>query len=192
RLRHGADTASKLLPPASDFQQFQGDGADRQYGPDRSATAHSAKRHQRADAETGRPPFLGHGGLEGALQAESRQDEERTSLRHRRRPEDAEPHRVAQDSLVPGEEDVRARQVPDRLGDRRHQRPRRAGSRTPGRSGSDQIGAGASIALSRGNGKSEGRLRPPFFFRQTSNVKRQTSNVKPRTRGYVSRFTFHV
>src|SRR6266540_1856223 len=164
-IRNGADQTSQLLSPASPVQQLQGHGSDREYRPDRLAPAHAAQGHHRAYEAAGGLPVLRLGRLEGAVQAESRQDEERASLRHCRRLEEPELHHVSQDALLSREKDVREGEVPDRLRDRRHQRPGRAGSRTAGRPRAVQVRAGTGHALTSVSRRdTEGRRPPPLFF----------------------------
>src|SRR5262249_14768010 len=163
----GAGYAPNFLPLAVALEQLQGHGSYQQHGSDRSAPADPSEGHHGSDEEAGGYALFGFRRLEGPLQAERRQDEERQADRYCRRPEDPELHQLSQDAVLPGEKDVREGQVPDRLRDRRDQRFGRAGGRASGRSGAFQVrpGQGGELRSVSPIGVSlHGRLRPPVFF----------------------------
>ena len=111
------------------------------------------------------------------------------AARDRGRPEDAQLHLLAQDPVLPREEDVRAGQVPDRLRDRRDQRPRREGSRAPGRQGPGAVGVRAGRRLTEPTrsriSRRGGASRPVLFPRENARHGRDPRKALPRARSIV-------
>src|SRR5262245_4239920 len=105
--RHRAD----VLPPAPAFQQLEGDGAARQPGAGRPAAALPGGGDQGAVLDPRGRQHRHLQGLEGALQAEPRQDEDRTADRGGRGAQEPPPGEPEEEPVVPREEDVRAGQV---------------------------------------------------------------------------------